>query len=90
MTTTLSQLVSEYDANAFVLADEGNGCAHGEAGRAVRCDNDDGALLAQYGDIEMVPLDAPHISIDGLECSYASEWMIVGSGDNPYRVRVLF
>lgn len=84
--TTLAKLVSEYSANAFVLADAGNGCGFGD-GRLV--DYDDESAY-EYGDVEMIELDAPHISDEGQECTFASEWIEQGEGDNPYRVRLFF
>ena len=86
-TTTLAELVEEYGANVFVLADAGNGCGYGEAGRMVDFDE---ACADEYGDTEMTKLDAPHTSDDGSECLYASDWIVQGEGDNPYRVRIYF
>lgn len=85
--TTLSALVEEYGANAFVLADAGNGSSYGEKGRLV---NYDKLCRKVYGNTAMHKLKAPHMSDDGSECEYASDWIIQGDGDNPYRVRIYF
>lgn len=85
---TLNELVMEYGANAFVLADDGNGCSFGEKGRALDYDEDE--MGAEYGMVEMMPLEAAHMSDDGIECNFASDWIIKGEGDNPYRVRLYF
>lgn len=31
-----------------------------------------------------------HESEDGIDCMFASDWIIVRQGDNPYRVRLFF
>lgn len=82
--TTLKTLISKFDANAFVLADSGNGSAFGAAGQALEWD---AAAAAQYGEIEMVRLDKPHVSNDGVECGYASDWQ---DGQSGYRFRIFF
>lgn len=86
-TTTLAELVEEYGANAFVLADAGNGCGYGEDGQLAMYDE---AAADEYGETEMLELSEPHMSDDGQECTYASEWIEQGEGDNPYRVRLFF
>ena len=86
-TTTLSELIDEFSANAFILADAGNGCSYGEKGRAVDYDE---ACGMEYAETAMSKLDTPHISDDGFVCAYASDWIIQGNGDNPYRVRLYF
>lgn len=86
-TTTLKNLIEEYGANAFVVADAGNGSSYGEAGRTVDYDE---ACADEYGDTEMSRLDAPSMSEDGRECLYASGWITKGEGDNPFRVRIYF
>ena len=85
---TLNELVMEYGANAFVMADDGNGCGFGEKGRTL--DYDEAEMGAEYGTVEMLPLEATHMSDDGIECNFASDWIIKGEGDNPYRVRLYF
>lgn len=89
---TLSNLINKYDANAFIFADAGNGCAYGEAGQVV--DYDD-AAADRYGDIELSKLDDPMISDDGTEYNYASDWIEADwNGEfrpaNPYRYRLMF
>lgn len=83
---TLSQLIAEYDADGFVYCDAGNGAAYGEGGQFVRLDITD----PQYADVVLTALDEPNTSDDGVECNYASDWIVSGTGDNPYRYRVMF
>ena len=85
--TTLNDLISKYGANAFVVLDAGNGAGSPPRGHAVPYDD---GCAAEYGHVEMEELDAPHTSTDGHECGYASEWIVKGEGDNPYRVRLYF
>ena len=85
--TTLNDLMTECGANAVIVADAGNGAGSPEAGHAVRYDDD---VREAYGEVEMEELDAVHTSADGYECGWASEWMVTGEGDNPYRVRLYF
>ena len=89
----LKDLIEEYGATGFVLQDAGNGSAT-DNGRFVNVDDgssdDSDALLAEYGDVELVELAEEHISDDNVKCQYGSEWIIEGTGDNPYRVRIFF
>lgn len=80
-------LVEEAGANGFIFADDGNGAGFGKEGQFMDWDQEQ---EDKYGDIEMSPLPAPHTSADGVECIYASDWVVSGNGDNPYRYRVLF
>ena len=82
----LHDLIVQYQANGFVFADTGNGCGFGELGQFV--DWDDKTATA-YGNIELVLLDAPITSEDGIVCTYASEWIEAGKGGN-YQYRILF
>lgn len=84
---TLDQLMREYCANAFVLADDGNGSSIGHKGRGV-CYTPE--MAETYGGARMEELDAMHESEDGIDCMFASDWIIVRQGDNPYRVRLFF
>ena len=84
---TMQSLVSEYGANAMVLADAGNGCGFGEQGCAVDWTDD---MAAQYGAVEMLPLASAHVSEDGHTCTFASDWLVEGDGDNAYRVWLYF
>ena len=86
-TRTLDQLVREYSSNAFVLADDGNGSSIGHKGRCVGYTPE---MAETYGSARMEELDAMHESEDGIECMFASGWIIVRQGDNPYRVRLFF
>lgn len=79
----LRELVKMHQANAFVFADRGNGSATGEEGRSVFYDDTD----SEYGEIEMQELEAPHSSLDGFECNYASEWI---EKDDGYSYRIYF
>lgn len=89
----LKNLIEEYGATGFVLQDAGNGSAT-DNGRFVNVDDgspdDSGALLAEYGDVELEELAEEHTSDDNVKCQYASEWIVEGQGDNPYRVRIFF
>lgn len=73
---TLNELIAEFVANGFVLADAGNGCAYGD-GRLVEYDE---ACAEMYGSIPLEKLNEPHMSADGAECQFASAWIIEGSG----------
>lgn len=84
---TLNELVMEYGANAFVLADDGNGCGFGVNGVTIDYDEDSASV---YGGVEMTALNGGHVSEDGMLCEFASDWIIKGEGDNPYRVRLFF
>jgi hypothetical protein len=86
-TKTLSELMAESGANGVIIADDGNGCAYGEDGRVFEYTED---IEEEYGDVEMHKLETVHTSDDGYECEWASEWIIKGNGDNPYRVRLYF
>lgn len=80
----LKNLITAYGANGFILADAGNGSADSD-GSFVQWDED----TAVYGDVEMGALDTVQIT-GGVECEYASDWIIDGDGDNPYRYRIFF
>ncbi len=84
---TLDQLVREYSANAFVLADDGNGSSIGHKGRGIGYTPE---MAETYGSVRMEELDTMHESEDGIDCMFASDWIIVRQGDNPYRVRLFF
>ena len=84
---TLDQLVREYCANSFVLADDGNGSSFGHKGRAIDYTAD---TAEAFGSVRLEELAAPHVSEDGVECMFGSDWIIVRQGDNPFRVRVFF
>lgn len=70
--TTLKELVDQYGAIGFVYADRGNGSASGEEGTFSGWGED---ADNEYGETEMKSLDKKHISADGVECRFASEWM---------------
>lgn len=80
----LRELISEYDANGAVIQDAGNGSTT-EHGRFVAVED-----LQRYYNIDLSELSNTHVSDDGVPCTYASEWITEGEGDNAYRVRVLF
>ena len=84
---TLDQLVRQYGANAFVLADDGNGSSIGHKGRGIGYTAE---MAETYGGVRMEELDAMHESEDGIDCMFASDWIIVRQGDNTYRVRLFF
>jgi hypothetical protein len=93
-TQTLGSLVSEHGANAFTLADRGNGSGVGERGQF--SDYDDEAM-ALYGDIELHPLEYPEMNENGTLCFYASDWQDGIDRDvqpyqspNDYQFRILF
>lgn len=81
----LIELMQEFNTRTFVLANDRN--VSWKHGRTVEYDQD---CHAVYGGTEMFVLDDPHISEDGSECLYASDWIVDGDGDNPYRVRIYF
>ena len=83
MTTTLAQLVAEYDANGFFYMDSGNGSAWGEAGEMMDYDDD---AAAQYGHIEMTEISG-HKAGNGQDLEWISDWI---EGENGYRFRVGF
>jgi hypothetical protein len=84
--TTLASLILDYDADWFVYADNGNGAGFPLRGQAQRTESASSALLS----LPMHKLKTPHISEDGVECCYGSKWVVMGTGDNPYRYRVYF
>ena len=84
---TLDQLMREYCANCFVLADDGNGSSIGHKGRGIGYTPE---MAETYGSVRMEELDTMHESEDGIDCMFASDWIIVRQGDNPYRVRLFF
>ena len=84
---TLDQLMREYCANCFVLADDGNGSSIGHKGRGIGYTPE---MAEPYGSVRMEELDTMHESEDGIDCMFASDWIIVRQGDNPYRVRLFF
>ena len=85
--TTLSKLLEHHDSTHYVYADDGNGCAFGRRGVALTAWEDD---MQAYGRIHLYPLDRPHTSEDGHHCTFASEWITAGHGDNAYRFRLYF
>ena len=85
--TTLNELMQEYGANVFIYSDKGNGCGFGDDGQAMPYTTD---MEQKYGVIEFHELSEPHTSDDGIGCKYASDWITVGAGDNPYRIRLFF
>jgi hypothetical protein len=102
---TVRDLMEEYDGNGFVIIDAGNGCAgpmwmqwyDGVASEYGAIE-----MFAQAATDPAYPdwastdtlLDVCHMVIgkhytsDGL--IYASDWIVTGSGDNPYRYRIIF
>lgn len=84
---TLNDLINEHGSNAVVIADAGNGSSIGENGVARSYDEE---IQAAYGAVEMMELEEIHQSEDGIECRYGSDWIEVGDGSNPYRVRFYF
>ncbi len=82
---TLAELMAEYGADGYVLADKGNGSAFGLAGEWVRVDLDD--LEPKLGRIQMHDLAKPHISGGGVECHFASKWQV---SQNGYKYRIYF
>lgn len=81
---TLATLISDHDASAFVMADDGNGSGWPKDGSQA---NYDDAAAEAFGHIEMERLLVPHFSDDGQECLYASQWI---DGKNGYRFRIYF
>lgn len=84
---TLDELMREYCADCFVLADAGNGSSIGQKGRGISYTPE---MAETYGRVALEELKEPHVSDDGLDCMFASDWVIVRQGDNPYRVRLFF
>lgn len=84
-TIILQDLVNQYGADSIIIADKGNRSAFGEKGTAMLYAID---VARAYGGLQMKELDSPHLSSDGYECSYASDWIVEGKGDNPWSVRI--
>jgi len=82
----LRNLIKEHDATGYFLQDAGNGSS--TTNGDFRYIDDE--ALGMYGDVELEELNEPHVSDDGFYCRWASDWIIVGEGDNPLRVRILF
>lgn len=71
MMPKLRELIEEFDANAFVFCDRGQGCGFGANGVATDYDEE---RAAEYGEVELAELPEPVMSEDGMECNYSSEW----------------
>jgi hypothetical protein len=101
--TTLENLMEEYGANGFVIADAGNG----SAGPCWVEWSDD--VAQEYGDTPMFPAtedemiddtDEDYGTLSGAvnyalqegatSVSHASNLIVSGEGDNPYRYRIIF
>jgi len=81
---TLGQLVKEYGATTIVYADDGEGSSFGINGKARDYSED-------FANIPMRKFKyLLHISDDNIPCLYASDWIVTGKGDNPYRYRIFF
>jgi len=80
---TLGSLMREYTATGCILQDAGQGSASSN-GRWVDAKDVEG-----YLDVTLHPISA-HAVAGGLVCHFASDWIVEGSGDNPYRVRFYF
>ena len=102
----LRELMAEFDGNGFVLDDAGNGCAgrtwiewdddaaaeHGDTPMHVYDDNDfvwdDNA---PHNDVFwQVAQDVADRQRTDDHTVYASSIIVTGSGDNPYRYRIIF
>jgi len=79
----LHELVEEYGVNTVIYADDGNGCAFGTNGSLVDYTQD-------FAGIDMHELDTQHLSDDEVICWYSSDWIITGSGDNPYKYKIFY
>ena len=85
--TTLRDLIEEFGAEGFILADDGNGSAFG-GGVFIDWSTD---TAAEHGDLELTPLTTPHTFSDGVECNWASDWVEMSEDtSNPYRIQVFF
>ena len=93
---TLGELVNTYGANGVVIEDAGNGCG---GPSWLPLDEMTDSQLS----IDMIPLDATTATCDDASrvgamvtgdqrysAMYVSDWIIEGSGDNPYRYRIIF
>jgi hypothetical protein len=80
---TLSFLVKEIGEAVF-LADSGQGGFRGQAGEKIIFDE---AWDDEFGELEMRRLIEPHVPCEGGVCFYASDWLVVGVGVDPARVR---
>jgi len=83
MNRTLAELIREHSSTGAILQDAGQGSATLKGRFA------DAADLQAYMGETLRPIPA-HWSDDGLCCHHSSEWIVEGTGENPYRVRVLF
>lgn len=75
---TLKELINEYDATGFVLQERVYGkpaTAGGFINVKDGSPDDELAILAEYGDIELYALETDHISKYGDHISYASDWI---------------
>ena len=88
---TLRELIAEFNANAFVITDKGNGTGYDQDGHSVRIDDEYGDdAISDYGDVEMFKLAAPHKSADGVDCNYASEYVDRSDLNDGYQVKIYF
>ena len=84
----LSDLVREYGGNAFIMVDDGSGSAF-DRYEGVFIDADEEAL-AEYGDIDLQPIESSSPWAGRDDVNFESDWIVVGQGDNPYRYKILF
>lgn len=79
---TLNELINEYNATGAVVEDAGNGCIG-----AHWLDWDDD-IAADYGNVVLHRV--PAFRAADLECQWLSDFIFLGGGDNPYRIRFCF
>ena len=80
---TLGTLIREYTATGCIMEDAGQGSATSN-GRWVDAEDIQG-----YLDVTLRPIPA-HVGAGGIVCHFASDWIVEGTGDNPYRIRFYF
>jgi hypothetical protein len=85
-TITLAELVTQYGANAYVFMDLGSGAGFGP--RGVSMDYDDDASEAYHG-ISMTPVTERHVTEDGRELEFISDWIDSDEHQN-YAYRIGF
>lgn len=80
----LRELIEKHGAFWCIISESGDGSAN-SAGRFVHWDAD---ADKKYGDTEMLPVQHFSLRVAGVACSYSSDWIVDGEGDNPHRYRI--
>lgn len=86
----LRNLIHKHDRTGYVFADRGSGYGFGEDGKFIFLNERFEGCEDDLLELELVPLDTPHVSLDGHVCRYASAWRQVPGEPGNYEYRVYF